>query len=261
MTGKPSPSIDFLGVPIAALDDREAASAIAARPKDAPFAYVVTPNAQHLVGLARNVGVWRQAYADAWLRLCDGRIVQRLARLLFGLKLPFASGSDLTLVLVRRHIAPDDAIAVIGGNEQLADELRRQYGWRDFHLFNPPFGLLQDPAAQAECLDFLARHPARYVFFTVGSPQSEFLAHLAFRRGGLTGTGLCVGSSLFFATGLVSRAPGWMSHLGIEALFRLGQRPRSHLRRIFVDSLPIVPLLIRARLTGARILPGGDEPC
>ena len=249
------PTIDFLGLAIDDLGDREAAAAIAARPEAAPFAYVVTPNAQHLVSLSRDEGVWREVYSQAWMRLCDGRIVQPLARLLFGLRLPYASGSDLTLRLVTDHIGPDDRITVIGGGAVVEQALRQRFGWTALSVFDPPFGLLTDSRAQQACLDFLRAHPARYVFFTVGSPQSELLALQARRSGQLTGIGLCVGSSLLFATGLVKRAPVLFQKLGIESLYRLGQRPRSHLRRIFIDSLPVVLLLARARWAGARILP------
>lgn len=255
MTAKTDARIDFLGLPIDDLDDQAAAALIAARSPDLPFAYVVTPNAQHMVRLAADDGVWRQAYAGAWLRLCDGHVVQRLARLILGLRLPHASGSDVTMRMVRQHIGPDDPVTVIGGGVALDQALRRQFGWRNLAVYDPPFGLLRDEQAQQSCLDFLAAHPARYVFFTVGSPQSEYLASLARRQDGLGGVGLCVGGALLFATGLVKRAPQWLRKLGLEGLFRLAQRPKSHFRRVFIDSLPIVGLLLRARLSGAAILP------
>ena len=247
--------IDFLGLPINDWDAVAAAQAVAARDAAAPFTYIVTPNAQHLVSLAKDQGVWREAYRGAWRRLCDGHVVQRLARLILGLHLPHASGSDMTQLLVRHHIRPDDAVTVIGGGERLEQALRAQYGWRNLAIFDPPFGLLKDVAAQDRCLDFLAAHPARYVFFTVGSPQSEYLASRAAARGGLVGTGLCVGGSLLFATGLVKRAPAWIRQLGLEGLYRLAQRPKSHFRRVFHDSLPIILILLKARFGRARILP------
>ena len=49
---------------------------LAARPADAPFGYVVTPNADHLVRLQRQPEL-RPLYADAMLRLLDSRVVAR----------------------------------------------------------------------------------------------------------------------------------------------------------------------------------------
>jgi N-acetylglucosaminyldiphosphoundecaprenol N-acetyl-beta-D-mannosaminyltransferase len=242
--------IDFLGLPIDDLGADAAAALIAARPANQPFAYVVTPNAQHLVRLAADEGVWRQAYDGAWLRLSDGHVVQRLARLILGLRLPYASGSDITMRLVRHHIAPDDAVTVIGGGAALEAALKQKFGWRNLALFDPPFGLLHDAKAQADCLDFLRAHPARYVFLAIGSPQGEWIASQAARMKGLTGVGLCIGGSLLFATGLVKRAPHWLRQLGLEGLFRLIQRPRSHFRRVFRESLPVIWLLIKGRFGG-----------
>src|SRR5579859_7470862 len=248
-------TIDFLGLAIEDWDAEAAARAVVARDPAAPFAYIVTPNAQHMVYLSRGEGVWREAYRGAWKRLCDGHVVQRLARLLLGQSLPHASGSDMTLLLVRHHIQPDDAVTVIGGGERLESALRAQYGWRNLSVFDPPFGLLKDVAAQDRCLDFIAAHPARYVFLTVGSPQSEYLASRAAARGGLSGTGLCVGGSLLFATGLIKRAPNWIRQLGLEGLYRLAQRPKGHFRRVFHESVPIIWILVKARFGRARILP------
>ena len=254
MTERTDPPIDFLGLPIDPLGAEQVVEILAARPAGAPFVYMVTPNAQHLVRLADNEGVWRQAYAGAWLRLSDGHVVQRLARLILGMRLPYASGSDVTMRLVASHIKPSDAVTVIGGSAILEAALKQRFGWNNLALFDPPFGLLHDSKAQQDCLDFLRAHPARYVFFAIGSPQGEWVAAQAAKLEGLTGVGLCIGGSLLFATGLVKRAPQWVRHLGLEGLFRLAQKPRGHFRRVFVDSLPVIWLLVRGRF-GGRILP------
>ena len=95
----------FLGVRLARLDMQEAARVIAARPFGAPFAYVVTPNAQHFVLLDRGDDQrFSAAYANAWLRLCDSKVVCALAPVLLGEHLPHAAGSDLTAYLFGHFI-------------------------------------------------------------------------------------------------------------------------------------------------------------
>ena len=74
--------IRLLGLDFDALTQAEALCLIAARPADAPFAYVVTPNADHLVRLARDPATYQPLYEGAWLRLVHSRVVMRLARLL-----------------------------------------------------------------------------------------------------------------------------------------------------------------------------------
>jgi UDP-N-acetyl-D-mannosaminuronic acid transferase (WecB/TagA/CpsF family) len=77
-------SIRLLGVYFNVLSMGEVLRLIATRPAGAPFAYVVTPNVDHLVRLALDPVVYQPLYDGAWLRLLDSRVVRRLA-LLFGL--------------------------------------------------------------------------------------------------------------------------------------------------------------------------------
>lgn len=243
---------DFLGTPIALLDVPAAAAAVMARPADAPFAYIVTPNAQHLVQLERGDPAFRAAYDAAWLRLCDSQIVRLVARLLFARRLPLCAGSDLTAALFATHIQPDDRICVIGGDEELERRLREKYGLRNLARHEPPMGFMADREAVQACIDFIEAHPSRLVFLAVGSPRSELLAYRVRERGRASGIGLCIGSSLHFITGLVQRAPLWMRRMALEWLFRLLRAPRSHARRVFVDSLPFLYIALKQRLMPAR---------
>jgi len=242
----------IFGTKIALLDVPAAAAAIMARPADAPFAYIVTPNAQHLVQLDRGDADFRAAYDGAWLRLCDSQIVRLVARLFFARNLPLCAGSDLTAALFADHIRPDDRICVIGGDAELERRLREKYGLRNLARHAPPMGFMADPEAVQACIDFIEAHPSRFVFLAVGSPRSELLACRVRARGRATGTGLCIGSSLHFITGLVPRAPLWMRRLALEWLFRLLRAPRSHARRVFVDSLPFLYIALRQRLMPGR---------
>lgn len=240
------PADTVFGVAIARLDVAGAAEAIAGRAPEEPFAYVVTPNAQHVVRLHRGDAPFRAAYDGAWLRLCDSQIMRHLVRLLFGTRLRSASGSDLTADLFARFITPGDAITVIGGNEELARRLRSRFGLTRLALHEPPMGFSTDPREVERCVRFVLDHPARYVFLAVGAPQSECLSLAIRKTGRATGVGLCVGSSLLFVTGMVERAPPLFRRLALEWLFRLALNPRGHARRVFVDSLPLVGIALSA---------------
>lgn len=247
--------IDFLGLPIDDLDAAAAAHELHRRPPDAPFGYVVTPNAHNMICLWRNDRHWREAYSAAFMSLCDGRVVQPLSRLFLGIDLPHASGSDMCMVLIKELIDPDEAITVIGGSQEVADAMRRIYGWKKLSLHQPPWGLADNEKALNEAVDFMEAHPARYYFLAIGGPAAQRLGYFAAKRGTLKGIGLCIGSSLLFATGMAKRAPKWISNMGMEGIFRLAHQPRTHFRRVFIDSLPIVWVILMARLRGERILP------
>lgn len=253
MVGYADPPVaetSFLGVSISLLDLQGAVERLAARPAEAGFAYVVTPNAQHVVRLNHRDPRFLTGYAGAWLRLCDGQGIRLLARLLFGQPLPLATGSDLTVRLFAQVIRPEDAVTVIGGDDELARRLRSDFGLRRLAQHQPPMGFYSDPHEVERCVAFVEAHPARFVFLAVGAPQSEELARRIQLAGRATGVGLCIGSSLNFLTGMTRRAPGFMRRLGLEWLFRLLLNPRRHARRVFVESLPLVGLALKARLAG-----------
>lgn len=216
---------------------------LARRPPDAPFAYVVTPNADHLNRLHAKPEL-KGLYDAAALRLLDSRVVARLARL-FGLPAPpVVPGSDLTAAMFDRGlIRPFDPVAVLGGTEASAEALRARYGLARLVHHNPPMGFDRDPAALEAAIRFLEDNPARFAFLAVGSPRQEVVAEALVRRGKATGIGLCIGASLQFLTGGERRAPRPIQSAGLEWAWRLALDPKRLARRYLVDSPQIVRLL------------------
>ena len=251
MSGAPEGAqVWFLGVPFTPLPLVDAASRIAARAPGAPFAFVTTPNAHHVVAANRGDERFAGAQAEAWLVLNDSRILRLLARALFGWPFPLATGSDLAVELFENWIEPDDAITIIGGSDELETRLRRAFRLRRLHRLTPPMGFAAEPDEVARCAAFVRDNPARYVFIVVGAPQAETVARRIAELGGATGVGLCLGSALNFLTGVSRRAPGWVRAANLEWLHRLLCNPRGHARRVFVESPPILLIALRARLAG-----------
>lgn len=264
----PVASIHFLGLDLADLDTAAAGAMIAARPPGAPFAYIVTPNAQHFVLLdrerkalaratqsypmAKSPGRLTDAYNHAWLRLSDSQVVRLLARLFHGLRLPLAAGSDLTAWLFANVIKPNDTITVIGGDAELERRLRAQFHLTRLSLHAPPMGYINNQEAVAACVDFVRAHPARFIFLATGAPQSEYLARRLSQERGITGVGLCIGGSLLFITGITTRAPVIFRRLGLEWLHRVLSNPRRFVRRLFVDSVPVIPMVMRDAFSRQR---------
>src|SRR6516164_9379734 len=69
-----SRTMQLLGLEFADLDATAAAGLLASRPAAAPFGYVATPNADHLVRLHRHPAL-RPLYQGAMLLLLDSRVV------------------------------------------------------------------------------------------------------------------------------------------------------------------------------------------
>jgi N-acetylglucosaminyldiphosphoundecaprenol N-acetyl-beta-D-mannosaminyltransferase len=237
-------TLRLLGLDFACLDVAAAAAAIAARPADAPFAYVVTPNADHLVRLDGDAAL-RAVYRAAAMRLLDSRVVAACALLLGMEAPPVAPGSDLAAQLLTQHLRPGERITIIGLSPAWLPALAARLGLAPPAHYNPPMGFEHNRAAFAAAVDFVRTHPARLVFLAVGSPRQECLAAAIAAAGNAIGTGLCIGASLEFLAGARRRAPLAMQRLGLEWLFRLAADPRRLARRYLIDSPKILTLLWR----------------
>jgi N-acetylglucosaminyldiphosphoundecaprenol N-acetyl-beta-D-mannosaminyltransferase len=231
------------------LDLPKAAAWIAGRAADAPFGYVVTPNADHLVRINRDPAL-RALYRGAALCLLDSRVVAGLARRL-GLAVPaVVTGSDLTACLLAHHVKAGERITIVGLSPEWLPALIARCGLVPPAHYDPPMGFDRDPAAFAETIAFVRANPARLIFFAVGSPRQEQLAAALAASGDVTGTGLCIGASLEFLAGACRRAPRMLQRLGLEWLFRFACSPRRLFRRYVIDSPVVIALLVRQRLSG-----------
>lgn len=236
----------LLGLDFADLDLGATLALLASRSATAPFAYIVTPNADHLVRLARDPARYGPLYAGAAWRLLDSRVVARIARAL-GLRAPpVVPGSDLTAQLLERVAAPGEIVAVLGGSAQAVASLQARYGLVLRH-HDPPMGFDADPAAFEAALCFIEASGARFHLLCVGSPRQEIVARALAARGVVRGTALCVGASLRFLTGEERRAPRLVQRAGFEWAWRLAQDPRRLARRYLRDDPAILALLWRER--------------
>jgi len=198
------------------------------------FRFIVTPNVDHLVRVAKEPDVFNPLYEASWLSVCDSRILELLANF-SGVPLKAVPGSDLTQQLFDNVIAADDTITVIGADSEIIETVKRIYGLNQVNHYEPPFGLRHKPDEVAKTAAFIAANPARYVFICVGSPQQEMIAKACLDRGDCVGLGLCVGASLDFLSGRTKRAPKWMQRTRMEWLFRLLSEPKRLWKRYLIE--------------------------
>lgn len=233
--------VNFLDLQFNGMDLDTALDAVSARASlSAPFAYVATPNVDHVVNLAAEPAR-RALYDNAWLLLNDSRILQKLARKA-KIDLPVATGSDLAELLFDTVIDKNEPITIIGGDREGVEELKRIYGLRDVRWHKPPMGLKQKPGAIVRAATFAAAQPSRFTFICVGAPQQELIAYAIAQRGDARGVGLCVGSAIDFLSGRTQRAPLWMRAAGLEWLHRLVSEPGRMWRRYLVTGPKVFSL-------------------
>ncbi len=227
-------SYEFLGANFHPLDPVQTLSRAKWMTAEKPFRYIVTPNVDHIVRLTKEPDVFKPLYKDAWLSVCDSRILEALAAK-SNIPLKAVPGSDLTQQLFDNVITPEDTITVIGADEEIIGIVKAKYGLTKVNHHEPPMGLRRKPEAVKACAEFILNNPARYVFICVGSPQQEMVAKAAMELEGTVGLGLCVGASLDFLGGRTKRAPKGMQQARMEWLFRLMSEPKRLWRRYLVD--------------------------
>jgi N-acetylglucosaminyldiphosphoundecaprenol N-acetyl-beta-D-mannosaminyltransferase len=237
--------VRLLGVGFADLKPAAVLERLAGRSAEAPFAYVVTPNADHLVRLAAEPSL-QPLYEAAWLRLLDSRVVARLARLLGLPAPPVVTGSDLTATIFAGTLRRDEPVTILGGEPEVVATVAARYGLTRIAHHNPPMGFDRDPAALEAALAFAETHPARFIFLAVGSPRQEVVAARLVERGVARGTGLCIGASLLFLAGEEKRAPRLLQQAGLEWAWRMLQDPKRLARR-YLSNTAILRLLWEER--------------
>jgi exopolysaccharide biosynthesis WecB/TagA/CpsF family protein len=212
--------------------------------KNEKFAYIVTPNVDHIVRINENLQLY-DIYNSAALSLCDSRIIKILAKFC-SVHIPqVIAGSDLTRILFEEVIEQDDVVTIVGSDTTSIGKLTEKHSVKHVFHYCPPMGFIHDEFEINQCIEFVQSHPSRFVFFAVGSPQQEILAYRILQKGGATGLGFCIGASINFLTGSEKRAPKIIQKFALEWLFRLLQNPARLWRRYLVEDIKIFPIFFK----------------
>ena len=114
----PTDRVNFLDLLFDRLTFRQVVDRLRAIGESTRYAYLVTPNVDHMVRIDREPAL-RTIYNDADLCLCDSRVLRLLARLC-GVRLTLVPGSDLTARLFDEVIQAGDRVAIVGGAPRAA---------------------------------------------------------------------------------------------------------------------------------------------
>lgn len=232
------PTTSFLGLDFVKANYAEIASELDRLSRSGRLSIVATPNVDHMVMLNSEPrdDVVRQldhALAAAAMLTCDSRVLQTLAQFR-GVALTVATGSDLTAYLFQNGQLDGRNVALIGGDGEMLAELNRRFPAIRLSQHIPPMGVLDNEAAIEAIEAFISGQAFEYIFFAIGAPRSEIIAHRCSQIAGTVGVALCIGASIEFLLGRKARAPQWVQFLRMEWLFRLLSEPRRLWRRYLV---------------------------
>lgn len=244
--------IEFLGLPFC-LSSRADVIRHIIESGDAPYRYVVTPNAYHVVAAHDDPTRLLPTYRAAWLSLCDSRIVRALARLERHC-LPLVTGSDLVPALlsalsVDSRQLPPKRILVVGPSQGTVAKLRAACPGVRFEALPAPPALAHRADLRLAIARACLQRDWDIALLCVGCPAQELIAHQLGELGCKSGVALCVGASIDFLTGARARAPRWLQNLSLEWAYRLAQEPGRLWRRYLIESPRILRIFMAARLS------------
>ena len=221
-----------------------------------PYAYVVTPNVDHVIKLMDG-RVGADVYQGADLKICDSRILSHLARLK-GRRLSVYPGSDMTADLLASKAARELTIAVFGPDRGAFDDLVARYPQARLVFLDAPM-LVPDTPAWDAAVRAAAAAEWDVLLACVSFPKQERFAHALRLAGRQHGVTLCVGASVDFLTGRQQRAPQVFQRLSLEWLHRLVSQPRRMFRRYVIEGPAILGWFVKTEMINAHPSPLGKE--
>jgi exopolysaccharide biosynthesis WecB/TagA/CpsF family protein len=240
---------EVLGVPIARLSPEAALSEAQRLYEDGTPAMVAYVNV-HTVTLASEDPMYADVLRAADLVLNDGKGVM-LAGLILGRRFPAdLNGNFFTPKLLERAAARGWSTFILGARpgvaELVADALRTEHP--GLHIAGTMHGHFS-PDEEEDVVARIKKTGAGLLLVGMGNPlQERFLARRLQETGARLGVG--VGAFLDFRVGEVTRAPRWMTRIGLEWVHRLIQEPRRMWRRYLIGNPRFVWRVLKSRVSG-----------
>jgi N-acetylglucosaminyldiphosphoundecaprenol N-acetyl-beta-D-mannosaminyltransferase len=218
---------------------------------------IVTVNLD-FVAIARRDSGFRETLNRADLAVADGMPLVWVSRMGDDPLPQRLTGVELVDECCALAVETDTSVFLLGAApgvaDVAADRLRDRFpGLRIVGVYAPPFGSLSEEENERILQTINAARP-EFLFVALGAPQQDQWIRQNKDR---LDVPVCmgVGCVLDLLAGVVSRAPGWMQHAGMEWLFRLLQEPARLWRRYIVDDVPALAWLVWQSLTRMRPRP------
>jgi len=256
-------TIVLLGIPFHDLTMSETLDWIGNLIEAGEPSYIVTANLDFAAQASEDEQLHR-IFVEAELVLCDGTPLFWASKLTSHPLRERVAGSDLIPKLAARaansgwrlFLLGGDPVSLTNAGENL---LRENPGLIIADSYSPPFAPLHelDNAGITERIKAAAPDILLVAF---GCPKQEKWIYHHYRD---LGVPCCigVGATIDFLAGKVRRAPPWISHLGLEWVFRMVQEPQRLAGRYYKDIIFLFTQLLKERKGALKsVLQGKSDP-
>lgn len=161
-----------------------------------------------------------------------------------GYKVPYRTlCADIMLEMLHRANERRRRIFLLGAEQQTLEELARRIkrDYEDIEIVGLHNGFFKD---EQRVVDLIAASNPDYLFIGMPSPFKErFISTYK----GVLNAGVCfgVGGMFDIMAGKAKRAPEWAQRYGLEWLYRIGQNPIGHTKRVFRALVPCMKRFVK----------------
>lgn len=203
---------------------------------------VASVNLEHLFHLRLGTLMPAPSLGVEWLSLVDGTPIAWRARLAASWQVPKLSGADLILPILDAAEQEGLSFGVLGGRPDAsaaaAEQIARRWPrLRIAGMWTPERAELDDPDTAAAIAEDIAQADVDILMVCLGKPrQEQWIARWG--PASRVKVALAFGGTVDFLAGRIRRAPGLVSELGLEWLWRLAREPRRLAKRYLVQCPP-----------------------
>lgn len=238
---------NLAGLPVDVCSMGQATARVIASAEEKTPLFISTPNANFLMQSFKDASFRRSVIASD-LSLIDGMPLVLLSRMLGARDAVRVAGSDLFLALDAQCQSAGRRLNVFffGGRDGAAQAAHKRYqtaetGIRSVGYHNPGFGTIAEMSTPT-IRQTINDAGADFIIVALGAKKGQdWIMH---NRAHLTPPVLChLGAVVDFAAGTVAKAPPWISRIGMEWAWRIGQEP-SLWKRYFFDAFGLAGAFI-----------------
>jgi len=223
--------------------------------KDFPPAYVVTPNAHHIVTLQSDIE-FKRIYKEALLVVPDGVSLIWASKLLGSSLQERVNGTDLFEAICSRASQEGLTIFLLGGRPGAAQQAKnilqtRNPGLIIVGIYCPPYGFENDSVEINKINNIISGTHPDILFVGLGAPKQEKWIYTNISKINVP-ISIGIGVSFEFVAGMVKRAPLWMQKAGLEWLYRLISEPKRLWHRYLFGNIKFIMCVLSQKLKSFR---------
>ncbi len=223
-------------------------------------AYVVTPNAQHIV-IFQNDRKFQKVYDRALLSVPDGVPLLWAAKFMNTPLKGRVNGTDLVEKLCEVSAKEQFKVFFLGGRPHAANRaggiMCNEYPQLKVDTYCPPYNFENDCAEIQKIEQIIKMAAPDILFVGLGAPKQEKWIVNNLEKLNVP-ISIGIGGSFELISGMVTRSPKWMQKIGLEWLFRLMKEPRRLWKRYLIGNVKFVWLVVKQKISLTFLKPSSN---